>query len=215
MGLTLAHPAHSHMRATNGRWCVRASVRVCTASRYHLAATHHWRRIEQRASNLLPRGVNTAPTVRRAKPHTCVVHEVLTGVCCLPSHCCVARACCALSASPSSASWHDCCRWAARQMLMRTASYDRCALHDTWHDEHNAVRRVPRARPAYAAFSAVSSAICARSSAMPAGSLSSVLGISTAPPTVRSCLSGKSMAEWEPAWTRVRAGARPQSEREP
>ena len=103
---------------------------------------------------------------------------------CTLSHCCLARACCALSinASPSSASWHDRCRWAARQMLMRTASCGRCVLHDTWHDLHDALRRVQRARPAYAAFSSVSSAICARSSAMPAGSLSIVLSVSTAVP---------------------------------
>jgi hypothetical protein len=124
MALTLAHLAHSHMRATMVSG-VGACVRVCTASRYHLAATHHWRRIEQRASNLLPRGLNTAPTVRRAKPHTCVVHEVLTGVCCLSPHCCVAHARGAHSAIPSSACCHDRCRWAARQMLMRTASCGR------------------------------------------------------------------------------------------
>jgi hypothetical protein len=65
-------------------------VRVCTASRYRLAGMHptsrsprhapsRLRRTEQRASNLPPRGLNTAPTVRRSKPHTCNVHEVLTG----------------------------------------------------------------------------------------------------------------------------------------
>jgi hypothetical protein len=62
---------------------------VCTASRYRLAGMHptsrsprhapsRLRRTEQRASNLPPRGLNTAPTVRRSKPHTCSVHEVLT-----------------------------------------------------------------------------------------------------------------------------------------
>jgi hypothetical protein len=79
----------------------------------------------------------------------------------------------------------------------------RCALRRgtcTWHAEmcstlygtcHHAVRRVPLARPAYAAFSAVSSAICARSSAMPAGSLSNVLGVSTAVP------KGEIVPKWE------------------
>ena len=79
-------------------------------------------------------------------------------------------------------------------MLMRTAAYDRCALHDTWHDVHDAVRRVQRARPAYAAFSAVSAAMRARSSAMPAGSLSNVLGDSTAAPT------GEIVPKWEWLW---------------
>jgi hypothetical protein len=51
------------------------------------------------------------------------------------------------------------------------------------HDMHDAVRRVQHARPAYAVFSTVSIAISARSSAVPAGSLSSVLGVSTAAPT--------------------------------
>ena len=74
---------------------------------------------------------------------------------------------------------------------MRTAAYDRCALHDTWHDVHDAVRRVQLARPAYAAFSAVSSASCARSSAVPAGSLSNVLGVSTAAP------KGEIVPKWE------------------
>jgi hypothetical protein len=45
-----------------------------------------------------------------------------------------------------------------------------------------AVRRVQLARPAYAAFPNVSSAICARSSAMPAGSLRNVLGVSATAP---------------------------------
>ena len=57
------------------------------------------------------------------------------------------------------------------------------ALHDTWHDVHDAVRRVQLARPAYSAFSSVTAAICAQSSAMPAGLLSSMLGVSTAAPT--------------------------------
>ena len=63
---------------------------MCTASRYRLAGMHptsrsprhapsRLRRTEQRASNPSPRGLNTAPTVRRSKPHTCNVHEVLTG----------------------------------------------------------------------------------------------------------------------------------------
>ena len=109
---------------------------------------------------------------------------------CLPPHCCVAHACCALSASPSNASWHDRCPWAARQMLMRTAAYDRCASHGTWHDVHDAVWRAQLARPAYAAFSAVSSAVCARSSAVPAGS------VSTAAPT------GEIVRKWEWLWRR-------------
>ncbi len=74
-------------------------VQVWNASRYLLGGMHpasrtssHLRCTEQRASNLPPRGSSTAPTVRRAKPHTCVAHEVRTGVCCLPSHGCVARA---------------------------------------------------------------------------------------------------------------------------
>jgi hypothetical protein len=97
--------------------------------------------------------------------------------------------CCALSASPSRASWHDSCRWAARQMLMRTASWHVCLARHAemcitmYGTRHHAVQRVQHTRPAYAAFSAVSSEICARSSAMPAGSLSSVLGDSTATPT--------------------------------
>ncbi len=160
-------------------------VQVWNASRYLLGGMHpasrtssHLCHTERRASTSPLRGSHTAPTVRR--PHTCVVHEVLTDVHCLSPHCCVARARarCALSASPSSASWHDRCRWAARQMLMRTASCGRCALHGTCY----AARRVQLARPAYAAFSAVSSAICARSSAMPAGALSNVLGDLTAAP---------------------------------
>ena len=122
-GTSSALKQRTHTRVRGRRVRMHACASVCTASRYHLAATHHLRRTEQRASNLPPRGLNTAPTVRRAKPHTCVVHEVLTGVCCLQPHGCVARACCALSASPSRASWHDSCRWAARQMLMRTASW--------------------------------------------------------------------------------------------
>ncbi len=192
-----AHPGTSSALKQRPHTCVRGRrvhehmcASVCTASRYHPAATHHLRRIEQRASNVPPRGLNTAPTVRRAKPHTCVAHEVLTGVRYLPAHCCVARAICALSASPSSASsWHGSCRRAARQMLMRTAAYDKCVLHDTWHmcirlhGTCHAARRTQLARPAYAAFSTVSSAICARSSAMPAGSLSNVLCVSTASPT--------------------------------
>jgi hypothetical protein len=52
-------------------------------------------------------------------------------------------------------------------------------LYGTCH----AARRAQLAQPAYAAFSAVSSAVCARSSAVPAGSLSNVLGDSTAAPT--------------------------------
>ncbi len=73
-------------------------VEVWNASRYLLGGhpasrtSSHLRCTEQRASNLPPRGSSTAPTVRRAKPHTCVAHEVRTGVCCLPSHGCVARA---------------------------------------------------------------------------------------------------------------------------
>ena len=68
-------------------------------------------------------------------------------------------------------------------MLMRTAC-GRCVLHDTWHDLHDAL-------PAYAAFSSVSAAICARSSAMPAGSFSIVLGVSTAVP------KGEIAPKWE------------------
>ena len=62
--------------------CGRGSVRVCTASRYRLAGMHptsrsrsRLRRTERRASYLPPRGLSAAPTVRRAQPHTCVVHE--------------------------------------------------------------------------------------------------------------------------------------------
>ena len=76
-------------------------------------------------------------------------------------------------------------------MLMRTAFCGRCVLHDTWHDVHDALRRVQLARPAYAAFSAVSAAICARSSAMPAGSLSNVLSVSTGVP------KGEIVPKWE------------------
>jgi hypothetical protein len=67
---------------------VRACVEVCTASRYRLAGMHPTSRSRLRLRrNLPPRGLSTAPTVRRAKPHTCVVHEVLTGgmVCVLSS----------------------------------------------------------------------------------------------------------------------------------
>jgi hypothetical protein len=55
-----------------------------------------------------------------------------------------------LNASSSSASWHDRCRWAARQMLMRTASWHvhvrlarhaecavRCTAHAVLSDECN------------------------------------------------------------------------------
>jgi hypothetical protein len=104
----------------------------------------------------------------------------------------------ALSASPSRASWHDSCRRAARQMLMRTASWHvRLARHaemcsTLYSTCHHAVRRVQRARPAYAAFSA----ICSQSSAMPAGSLSDVLGVSTAAPT------GEMVPKWEWLWRR-------------
>ena len=70
------------------------------------------------------------------------------------------------------------------------------ALHGTWHDVHDAVRHVRLARPAYAALSAVSAAVCARSSAMPAGSLSDVLGDSTAAPT------GEIVPKWEWLWLR-------------
>jgi hypothetical protein len=74
---------------------------------------------------------------------------------------------------------------------MRTASCGRCVAQvrgmlqmcsTLYGTCHHAVRHVQLARPAYAAFSNVSSAVCARSSAMPAGSLSSVLGDSTAAP---------------------------------
>lgn len=172
---------------------------MCTASRYRLATMHHLRRTERRASNSPPRGCNTAPTVRRAKPHTCVVHEVLTGGAVHGVFHLMAawHACCALSATPSSASWHDRCRWAARQTLMRTASWHvRLARHAEINGTlygtcRHAVRRVQLARPAYAAFSSVSSAICARSSVMPAGSLSDVLGVSTAAPT------GEIVPQWE------------------
>jgi hypothetical protein len=81
------------------------------------------------------------------------------------------------------------------QMLMRTASWHvRLARHaemcsTLYGTCHHAVRRVQHTRPAYAAFSAVSSANCARSSAMPAG-LSSVLGDSTAVP-------GEIAPQWE------------------
>jgi hypothetical protein len=54
-----------------------------------------------------------------------------------------------------------------------------------------AVRRVQLAKPAYAAFSNVRSAICARSSAVPAGSLTNVFGVSTAVPT------GEIVPKWE------------------
>ncbi len=117
----------------------------------------------------------------------------------LPPNCRVARACCALSASPSRASWHDSCRWAARQMLMRTALWHvRLARHaemcsTLYGTCHHAVRRVQRARQAHAAFSAVSCAVCARSSAMPAVSLIDVLGDSTAAPT------GGIVLKWEAA----------------
>ena len=121
--------SHAGTSSALTRACEKgACMRVCTASRYRLATMHHLRRTERRASNSPPRGWNTPPTVRRAKPHTCVVHEV--HVCCLPPHCCVARARGALSTSPSSASCHDRCRWAARQLLMRTASRGRCVA---WH----------------------------------------------------------------------------------
>jgi hypothetical protein len=81
-------------------------------------------------------------------------------------------------------------------MLMRSMAHDRCVLQDTWHDVQNVVRRVQNARPAYAAFSAVSSAIWARSSAVPAGSFSDVLGDSTAAPT------GEIVPKWEWLWLR-------------
>jgi hypothetical protein len=186
-------------RARKGGACER---------RYRLAAPHptsrsrsHLRRTERRASNLPPRGLNTAPSVRRAKPRTWVVYEVLTAVCCLPSHGCVARACCALSASPRSASWHDSCR--AIWQIAKADAHCVVARACTWPAEmcstlygtcHHAVRRVQLARPAYAAFSTVSSATCARSSAMPAGSLSSVLGVSTAAP------KGEIVPKWECLW---------------
>jgi hypothetical protein len=136
--------------------------------------------------------------------------------------------CCALSASPSRASWHDSCRWAARQMLMRTASWHvRLARHaemcsTMYGTRHHAVRHVQHTRPAYAAFSAVSSANCARSSAMPVG-LSSVLGDSTAAPKGEIVPKWEVYAEREPAsgkwgsgngakWTPARVGTRPQQE---
>lgn len=50
--------------------------------------------------------------------------------------------CCALSASPSSASWHDSCR-AAWQMQTRTMTG--VVVSDTWHvvDVHDVVRHMP------------------------------------------------------------------------
>ena len=98
-------------------------------------------------------------------------------------------------------------------MLMRTASCGRCVLHDTWHDLHDALRRVQLARPAYSAFSSETAAICAQSSAMPAGLLSSMLGVSTAAPTGEIALSGNAQVEvygregtsdWE--WGKVETG---------
>ena len=63
-------------------------------------------------------------------------------------------------------------------------------MHATWHaaDDPDVVRHVPcctthTAWAAYAAFSNVSSAIFARSSANPFGSASHALGVSIAAPT--------------------------------
>jgi hypothetical protein len=84
-------------------------------------------------------------------------------------------------------------------MLMRTALWHvRLARHaemcsTLYGTCHHAVRRVQRARPAHAAFSAVSCAVCSRSSAVPGGSLSNVLGDSTAAP------KGEIVPRWEAA----------------
>jgi hypothetical protein len=78
-----------------------------------------------------------------------------------------------------TASWHV---RIARHAEMCSTLYGTC---------RHAVRRVQLAWPAYATFSAVSSANCARSSVMPAGSLSDVLGVSTAAP------KGEIVPKWE------------------
>jgi hypothetical protein len=78
-------------------------------------------------------------------------------------------------------------------MLMRTVSCGSCVLHGTLHvaDVDDAVGHVQLAQPAYGSISNLSSAICARSSALPAGSLIDVLGVSTAAPT------GEIVPKWE------------------
>jgi hypothetical protein len=100
------------------------------------------------------------------------------------------------------------------------------AFPDTWHLQMcstlygtcQAARRTQLAWAAYAASSNVSPEICVRTSFMPVGSLSNVLGVSTAAPTVRSCLSGECRAygyegtgKWE--WGKGRSGNRREWER--
>jgi hypothetical protein len=184
-------------------------VQVWNASRYLLGGMHpssrtssRLRCTEQQASNLPPRGSSTAPTVRRAKPHTCVAHEVRTGgmvyvvfhlMAAWHVHVALSPLVPAVRAGMTAVDGlHGKC-WCA---LCR----GRYVLHGTCH----AARRVQLARPAYASFSSVSAAVCARSSAMPAGSLSNVLGVSTATP------KAEMVPKWE-VWMRGnrQVGSRP------
>ena len=118
------HAAHSHVRARKAR--ARAHVRMSVhceplPSRSDASLAPHCAALGfEFAAARFECCADSAPS-EAAHLRCARGTDRWHGVCRLPSNCCVARACCALSARPSSASWHDRCRWAARQMLMRSA----------------------------------------------------------------------------------------------
>ena len=91
---------------------------------------------------------------------------------------------------------HGKCSCAASYDRWRSLTRGILQMCTTLYGACHVERRVQLARPAYAAFSNVSSAVCARSSATPAGSLSNVLGVSTAAP------KGEIVPKWEWLWLR-------------
>jgi hypothetical protein len=175
--LTLAHPAHSRSALT--RACEEGAC-ACTCA--HVDMSVHCEPLPSRSDASLARHCAALGFESAAKKFEYCADSAPSAAaylrCARGTHRSMLSST-SLLRGTCTLRWHDRSRWAARQMLMRSAAYDRCVLQDTWHDVHDAVQR---ARPAYGAFSTVSSAIRARSSAMPAGSLSNVFGDSTAAP---------------------------------
>jgi hypothetical protein len=188
MRLTLAHPAHSHVRAWKARACkcaLRAATVlqgcICRRERVHdSAALSDELRICHREVGILRRQCAERSHTPAVSTRYSQVYAVFHLMAAWHVRAVLSPPVLAVLAGMTAVDGlRGKCRCALRPQC------GRCALQDTWHaaDVHDAVQHMQLARPAYAAFSSVSAAVCARSSAMPAGSLSNVLGDSTAAPT--------------------------------